>query len=287
MQAQSRSGDIDIFCGVDFNYRDIYLRGRFSDLLINLTPGVKWNAGHNLELAASALVPVLNQFGDRYKYVRINVAAISWQFAAGSHWKTKLSGGVFTKERFGLDIKSIYEFNSWLAARAQIGLTGHFEMSDVWNLSTMSNLTFMAGPDFWLSRWTTQLSLRGGRFLYGDYGVITEGIRNFRHCSVGIYGQYSSDAKWSAGFKVVVMLPPYRRRCGKLHVRPASNFRLTYCTTSSTTGNITYATDPEENERTGWFSRDMLPWGTETMPADFRPCLETPAQISTERSAEQ
>jgi hypothetical protein len=31
-----------------------------------------------------------------------------------------------------------------------------------------------------------------------------------------------------------------------------------------------YRTDPEENERDGWFSRDFMQWGSHTMEPDFR-----------------
>ena len=30
-----------------------------------------------------------------------------------------------------------------------------------------------------------------------------------------------------------------------------------------------YKTDPEENERDGWFDRDLLEWGSHTMAPDF------------------
>ena len=39
------AGQVDIFMGVDFNYRDLIYNGRVYELLINLTPGVKWNMG--------------------------------------------------------------------------------------------------------------------------------------------------------------------------------------------------------------------------------------------------
>ena len=67
----NKSGTVDIFMGVDFNYRDIYFNNRVYDILINLTPGVRWNMGHRWEVAAQALVPVVNQYGDRYKNVRL------------------------------------------------------------------------------------------------------------------------------------------------------------------------------------------------------------------------
>lgn len=108
LSAQPRSGTVDIFMGADFNYRDIYFNNRVYDVLLNLTPGIKWNMGHRWEVAAQALVPVVNQYGDRYKKVRLNMAVLSKQLAVGEHWKMKLSGGLFGSERYGLDL---LEFN--------------------------------------------------------------------------------------------------------------------------------------------------------------------------------
>lgn len=53
-QEASRAGQVDIFMGLDFNCRDIYFNNRVFDVLINLTPGVRWNMGHRWEIAAQA-----------------------------------------------------------------------------------------------------------------------------------------------------------------------------------------------------------------------------------------
>ena len=39
------AGQVDVFMGLDFHYRDIFHNGRVYDILLNLTPGVKWNMG--------------------------------------------------------------------------------------------------------------------------------------------------------------------------------------------------------------------------------------------------
>lgn len=65
------------------------------------------------------------------------------------------------------------------------------------------------------------------------------------------------------------MLPPYKRTLRKVNFRPASNFRITYNNQADEYANKGYFTDPEQNEREGWFDRDLLPWGPNTMPADF------------------
>lgn len=267
--AQDKAGRVDIFMGVDLNYRDIYFNNRVYDVLVNLTPGVKWNMGHRWEAAAQAYVPVVNQYGDRYKNVRLNMAVLSKQMAIGGFWKMKLSGGLFGGERYGLDLKNMLIINRWLALVAQVGWTGHCSMAAGWECSTMKRLTAQVGPEVYLHRWNTQISVRGGRYLYGDYGVRGEGFRHFRHVSVGVYGEYSSRGKEDGGFKVIVMLPPYKRSSHKVNIRPASNFLQTYSVEANDYANAGYPTDPEQNEREGWFDRDLLPWGADTMEPDF------------------
>lgn len=266
----SRSGEVDIFMGIDFNYRDIYFNKRNFDVLINLTPGVRWNIGRRWDVAAQLYVPVINQFGNKYKNVRIRVASLSKQLAIGSRWKMKISGGIFTADSYGIDIKNMIVIKPWLAVTAQIGLTGYLSMASGWKMSTMKKLTFMAGPEFYLARWNTQFSLRGGRYLFNDYGVECEAYRHFKHVSVGVYATYSTLDDKNAGFKVIVMLPPYKRVHRRVNFRPASNFRFTYRSQASYDGIRKYVTDPEENERSGWFDRDLIPWGTDLMEADFK-----------------
>lgn len=269
LSAQGKAGTIDVFMGVDFNYRDIYYNNRVFDVLVNLTPGVKWHMGHHWEMAAQAKVPVVNQYGDRYKRVRLNMAVLSKQLVVGTCWKMKVSGGLFGTERYGLDLKNMFVVNPWLALTAQVGWTGFCSMADGWEASTMGRLTAQVGPEIYLQRWNTQLSVRGGRYVYGDYGVMGEGFRHFKHVSVGVYASYSNKGEEDAGFKVVFMLPPYKRTARKVNIRPASNFRLTYSVEAEEYANRTYFTDPEQNERTGWFDRDLLPWGAEKMAPDF------------------
>ncbi len=269
LSAQTRPGTVDVFMGVDLHYRDINFNHRLYDVLVNLTPGVRWNMGHRWEAAAQALVPVCNQYGDYYKNVRLNMAVLSKQLAVGNHWKVKVSGGLFGSERYGLDVKNLLIFNRWLAFSAQVGLTGYCLMATGWEASKLGRLTAWAGPEVYLQRWNTQLALRGGRYVYGDYGMEGEGFRHFRHTSVGCYATYSSRGKLDAGFKVIVMLPPYQRTAGRVNIRPASHFRLTYSVEAKEHSNVTYFTDPEENERTSRFDRDLLPWGTDTMSPDF------------------
>ena len=202
------TGQVDIFVGVDFNYRDLFTNGRVYDLLINLTPGVKWNMGKGWQAAAQGFIPIVNQYGERYKKIRLNMAVLSKEAHWNGKWFLKASGGLFGRERYGLDLKGIYVVNNWLALEAQAGLTGYCSMAVNWEASTPQRLTALAGADVYLSRWDTQFRARGGRFIYEDYGVIVEAMRHFNHCTVGVYGEYSNEGGKNAGFKVVMMIPP-------------------------------------------------------------------------------
>lgn len=255
--------------GVDFNYRDIYFNDRVYDLLVNLTPGVRWHLGNHYEIAAQALVPVVNQYGDRYKNVRLNMAVVSKQLAVGERWRLKVSCGLFGSERYGVDVKNMFVLNPWLALTAQLGLTGYCSMANGWEASTMGRFAALVGPEVYLHRWNTQISLRGGRYVFGDYGVMGEGFRHFKHVSIGVYASYSNRGKEDAGFKVIMMLPPYRRTSRKVNIRPASNFRLTYSVEADNYSNRMYMTDPEQNEREGWFDHDLIPWGPDASFSDF------------------
>ena len=268
-QTMMKAGQVDVFMGVDFNYRDIFY-DKVYDFLIYLTPGVKWYMGKGWMAAAQVLVPVVNDYGDYYKRVRLNMAVLSKEMrTADKRWWLKVSGGLFDEERYGLDLKGAYIVNSWMALEAQAGLTGRCSMADGWTASTPERLTGLVGADFYLKPWNTELRVRGGRFVYEDVGGQAELMRHFRHCTVGLYGEYSDKAQWNGGFKVVMMVPPYSRKRRRVNFRPATNFRLTYNVEAEAYSNKMYMTDPEENERERWFRRDEFKWGANLMEPDF------------------
>jgi hypothetical protein len=264
----ARGQTVDVLAGVDFNYRNIYFNNRLYDLLVNLTPAVKWQPGHHWQLAAQALVPVVNDYGDRYRKVRLNMAVGSKEFYLGRH-ALKVSAGLFSRRRYGLDVKWLWPVTNWLAFDAQAGYTGFCSMENGWDCSKMDKLTAWAGVRAYMTKLNLELRLRGGRYIYEDYGVHGECLRHFTHCTLGVYAEYSDWGKENGGFKVIMMIPPYRRSGAKVRVRPASNFRLTYNVMADNYAMRTYTTDPEENEREGDFDRSCVPWGSNNMAPDF------------------
>ncbi len=258
---------IDFFTGLDFNFRDFNYHRQY-DLLIRLTPGFKWDMGKHWQVAGQVMVPVFNQYGDSYKYVRVNVLDVSKELKV---WNLclKASAGVFTNQRYGVDLKAFLPLTRWLALEGEAGLTGILTMNPNWWISPMDRFSWTAGGDIYLSRWNTQLRGVVGHYLYRDFGCEAEAMRHFNHTTVSVYGRWNNVDRFDGGFRVVVALPPYRRTRRVVNFRPASNFRLSYSVMYHEYTNRMYKTDPEENERDGWFSRDVLDWGSHTMTPDF------------------
>lgn len=259
---------VELFAGAELYYRDLF-HNKVYEVLVNVTPGVKWHFCDRWQLVGQAIVPVYNDYGDRYKKVRLNMAVLSKEWNWNRKHFLKVSGGLFGQERYGLDVKWMYPVTDWLALDAQAGVTGFCSMAADWECSKMERVTALAGARVYLNKVNTEFRMRGGRFLYEDYGAMGEAMRHFKHCTVGLYAQYSDNAGYNGGFKVVMMIPPYKRSRKKVQFRPASNFRLTYNIEGDAYAAKMYTTDPEENEREGWFDRERLDWGANRMQPDF------------------
>jgi len=265
---------VELFSGLDFSYRDILLDRQYT-FLVHLTPGIKWHITPHTLFAASVAVPVINSYGDEFSRPYFNTLNISHQMKLGKV-ALKPSAGLFTMDRYGLDLKAMMPLTEWLALEGQAGYTGHFSTITGWQMSPLSHGMLLVGGDIYLKQWDTQMRLIAGQFLKADRGVYAEGLRHFTHTSVGVYLQYTDFNKVNArpysgfntGFKVIYALPPYRRshiaasgKTRKVLWRPADAFRLTYNMNADAHSGKVYMTDPEQNERHGWFSPDILPWG--------------------------
>ena len=58
--------NVELFAGAELHYRDIFYTKMY-EVLVNLTPGVKWHFGNRWQLAGQAIIPVYNDYGNRYK----------------------------------------------------------------------------------------------------------------------------------------------------------------------------------------------------------------------------
>lgn len=257
---------LDVFCGADLQYADVNYT-RLFNVLLNLTPGVKYHLGNDWMVAAQGLIPIVNDgYDSRYDMLRLNAANISKEVHFNhARQHLKFTAGLFTTGRYGGDVRWMYPVNDWLMLQARVGLTSYwfmgFDFDDMHEteFDTKFRTTATVGGNVWIDPWNTELRLEGGRYLHEDYGMQAQILRHFKHVSVGLYMQYHElhnslytheKYRYSGGFNVAVMLPPYKKSNRKVVFRPASHFSQTYIAQSDDYSMLNYLTDPEENERT-------------------------------------
>lgn len=259
MKPVALAQNIDLFVGADLNYRRLFYNDRVYDLLIYVNPGMKVDFGENWQVAAQAMFPVVNQYGDFYNRIRPGICSVSKEFLIRGS-ALKFSGGLFSAGRYGFDAKWLWLTNEWFAVESQIGFTGYHSLEQDWKFSSVDRLTGNVKARFFLKKASSEFRLSAGRYIYEDYGGRFEFYSHFNYTSVGLFAQYGTESQWGAGAKIVFMLPFQKGlRKGKVKFRPASNFRFTYDIEVDNFGLKNYMTDPEENERTGSFSTLPFP----------------------------
>ena len=261
---------LELFCGATLGYADTNWL-RLYDVQINATPGLRWHLGHDWSIAAQGLIPVVSDgytFRDiTNKYWRFNMATVSRQLhfnSANQH--LRLTAGLFGNERYGIDVRWAWPVNSWLLLNAQAGFTASWMMGLDFkgNYDTDFNgdykVTGMVGADVYLQPQNIEFRLSSGRYVGGDYGMQLDIMRHFSHITLLAFAQLrmgelenntfdNKQYRTNGGFRIIWMLPPYKKSSRKLVVRPASNFVLSHSSRAGGQSMQTYRIDPEENSR--------------------------------------
>jgi hypothetical protein len=278
MAQDTEAGEVEVFAGADLRYADVnYVR--LYNVLLNLTPGIKWKMGNDWLLSAQVFLPLINEgYETKHNVVRLTNAVLAKQLHLGN-LHCKLSGGLFGLDRYGVDMRAMLPLTSWLLLQAQAGYTGYWrlaagdavyrygnavEETKAVDFGAIDCITAIGGARLWLDRWNTEFFISGGRYVNEDIGVQLDVMRHFSHCTIDLFYQLRMGNRLKSlvdemtdrangGFKVVMMIPPYKKsdhlRAGRVVFRPASNFRLTNNVRSDTRSMRSYTTDPEENER--------------------------------------
>jgi len=267
---EKNTGQVEVFCGAELLYADTNWL-RLFDVQVNATPGVRWHLGNDWTIAAQGLIPVVSD-GYTYrdvhnKFWRGNMAVLSKQLHFNKvNQHVKLTGGWFSNKRYGADVRWMWPVTDWLLLQAQAGLTAYWMLGTDFkgnyraDLDESFTLTGMAGANVFLPSWNIEFRASVGRYVAGDYGSQVDVMRHFGHCTLLMFAQLRMGERLASefdsythstngGFKVIMMLPPYKKSTKKWVVRPASNFRLTNNLRADQKPMKLYTTDPEENER--------------------------------------
>ena len=160
-KGQDTSPRIDFFSGISFSFADMNFYRQY-DVLLHLTPGFKWNMGHHWQLTGQAMVPIVNTFGEEYKYVQIGALNISKEMRIN---KLYLKGtvGVFDLYRYGADLKSFVTLSDKLAFGAQVGYVGVLYFDSSAHIYKPDRFVWTVGGDIYLPRWNTEFRGTVGR----------------------------------------------------------------------------------------------------------------------------
>lgn len=261
---------LELFCGATLGYADTNWL-RLYDVQVNATPGLRWHLGRDWSIAAQGLILVVSE-GYTYrdvtnKYWRFNMATVSRQLHFnGVNQHFRLTAGLFGNERYGFDARWAWPVNSWILLNAQAGVTSSWIIGSDLNgnydsdLNSDYKVTGQVGADVYLQPYNIEFRLSGGRYIDGDYGSQLDVMRHFKHVTLLAFAQFrigelevnTYDQKrynTNGGFKIIWMLPPYKKSSRKVVVRPASNFLLSNSSRVDGHSMQTYMIDPEENSR--------------------------------------
>jgi len=267
----TQDSKLELFTGADLLYRNITFRKRMYEVSVSLSPAVKWHPGPGWTVQTQCLVPLYNEYGDYYGRVRFNTANVSKEFRLGGSNCVKLSSGLFTNQRFGVDAKWEWAVAQWMALELQAGLTGYYEQRGMdWDFSPMRRITGQGQIKFYSDRWQSELRLVAGRYIFEDYAFRVEWLRHFNNfVTFGAALQRTkghsiqrgdSDTYYINGLgKIIFMLPCQGKPGAKVRSRLASNWRVTYNSEADASAARLYQTDCEENERQGNF--EFSTWG--------------------------
>lgn len=183
-------------------------------LEVSLWPGAKFTY--------QIKIPIFN---DGYGYLESSIhpgmISLSQMFRDPWNWNVtgRVTLGVFSNSRFGaaLDLKYIFPNERfWVDAQLALLCPYYFDKF-VMHYDADPDFRWFASVNYYWPYAKTQFTLRGQRFLYGDYGAKFEMIRHFRHCSIGFYAEKAKYAHTNGGFRFQIALPPYRfKRKGNL-----------------------------------------------------------------------
>ena len=235
---------VDVLVYPELSLKNVRLSVMY-EFLINLSPTLEVSLWKGSKVSAQMIVPVLNQYGYKYEYVRPGFVTLSQSVRLP--YNTFLTGtvGVFNSNRWGADLKLEHFFkNERFSVDGRFSYTGWGEWGK-YVLGDMVNafvygydknsmlFTGSIGGSYYIPKYDMQLSLHGEKYLLGEYGLRFDMIRHFRYCSIGFYGMKMNkgvNGGINAGFRFQVTLPSYKykRRGYVPRVNVGRNMGLSY-----------------------------------------------------------
>ena len=186
--------------------------------LWTVNPALEYSPLPGMKLTAQIRVPLFNDgYGYLHDEVHPGFITLSQRFRVGGNVNLfgRATIGTFSADQYGIALDLMRPFRnerfSAEAAVAYVG-TGYWYRFTYHYDRTMMLVGNVALNYYW-PRLGTTFTLRGSRYLGGDWGAKFEMTRHFKHCSIGFYAMKGlGDANTNGGFRFSIALPPYHNK---------------------------------------------------------------------------
>ena len=216
---------VDILVYPQLSFKNLIIT-QIYQVLFTLNPAVEVSLWPGMKFTGQLIVPVYN---DGYGYLQDKVhpgfITLSQRFRLPFNLKGMATIGYFSADRYGADLQLFYPFrDERFSLEGRIGSVaiGYWNGFNL-HYDTEFSTTWSLGANFYWPRYNTSFSLKGEKYLMGEKGVKFEMIRHFRYASVGFYAQKAKEANSNGGFRIQVLLPPYKYKRFKNKYIPRLN----------------------------------------------------------------
>ena len=216
---------VDILVYPQLSFKNLIIT-QIYQVLFTLNPAVEVSLWPGMKFTGQLIVPVYN---DGYGYLQDKVhpgfITLSQRFRLPLNIKGMATVGYFSADRYGADLQLFYPFrDERFSLEGRIGSVaiGYWNGFNL-HYDTEFSTTWSLGANFYWPRYNTSFSLKGEKYLMGEKGVKFEMIRHFRYASVGFYAQKAKEANSNGGFRIQVLLPPYKYKRFKNKYIPRLN----------------------------------------------------------------
>jgi hypothetical protein len=205
---------IDVVLYPEFSFQN-YRLSRVYDILLNLSPAIEVSFWKGMKLTAQVIIPIVNDYGMLYDEVRPGFVTLSQSIRLPKRTFMTTSIGLFNNFRWGIDAKAKhFLIDERFSLEGRIGYTGRgYFQNWAYYHGKKWILTGNLGGNFYWPKYNTQFSLKGERYLEGEYGIRFDMIRHFRYTSIGFYAmkvEHAGNNGLNGGFRFQIALPPYK-----------------------------------------------------------------------------
>ena len=216
---------VDIWVYPQLSFKNLIIT-QIYQVLFTLNPTIEVSFWPGLKFTGQVIIPTYN---DGYGYLQDKIhpgfITLSQRFRLPYNIKGKATIGYFSADRYGADLMLFYPFkDERFSLEGRIGSVaiGYWDGFRL-HYDTDFSVTWTLGGNFYWPKYNTTFSLKGEQYLMGEKGVKFEMIRHFRYASVGFYAQKAREANSNGGFRIQVLLPPYKYKRFKNKYIPRLN----------------------------------------------------------------